>query len=115
VLVVVALAWGIPLMRLAYRKLSIRYRVTTQRLFHEEGILRRTTNRVELIDADDVTVEQSIFDRMMNVGTVRIESSDRTDPELFLVGIDAPLDVAEKIDAARRTERTRRGIHIETV
>jgi membrane protein YdbS with pleckstrin-like domain len=113
--IVVLLAWGIPLVRLGYRKLSIRYRATNHRLFHEEGILWRTTNRVEMIDADDVTVQQSIFDRIMNVGTVRIESSDRTHPELYLIGIDAPLEVAEKIDAARRRERTRRGVHIEAV
>lgn len=114
-LVLVLLAWGVPLLRLGYRKLSIRYRATTQRLFHEEGILRRTTNRVEMIDADDVTVEQTIFERLMNVGTVRVDSSDRTHPVLLLIGIESPLEVAERIDAARRRERTRRGIHIEAV
>ena len=113
--VVIFVAWCLPLLRLAYRKLSIRYRVTSHRLFHEEGILWRTTNRVELIDVDDVTVKQSIFGRIMNVGTVRMESSDRTDPELYLMGIEDPMEVAEKIDTARRRERTRRGIHIETV
>lgn len=112
---VILVAWCLPLLRLAYRKLSIRYRVTSHRLFHEEGILWRTTNRVELIDVDDVTVKQSIFGRIMNVGTVRLESSDRTDPELYLLGIEDPMEVAEKIDTARRRERTRRGIHIEAI
>jgi membrane protein YdbS with pleckstrin-like domain len=112
---VAAVFWLVPLARLTYRKISIRYRLTNQRLFHEEGILRRTTNRVELIDADDVTVERGILDRLMNVGTVRVVSSDRTHPEVLLVAIEDALDVAEKIDAARRRERLRRGIHIEAV
>lgn len=113
--VIALVAWLVPLARLTYRKMSIHYRLTTQRLFHEEGILRRTTDRVELIDCDDVTVDRTIFDRLMNVGTVRVESSDRTHPNLFLNGIDNALEVAERIDAARRRERLRRGIHIEAV
>lgn len=107
--------WGGLALVLAYRRLSVRYRLTTYRLFHESGLLSRTTDRLEVIDIDDVRVHQGLVERMLGVGTVKIESSDRTDPELNLPGIDEVRAVADLIDNTRRAERERRGLHIEAV
>ena len=112
---IILLAWLTPALLLAYRRLSINYRVTNQRLFHESGILRRRTDRIELIDIDDVATDQGVFERMMGVGSIRITSSDRTHPDLVLQGIDGVREVAAKIDNGRRAERLRRGLHIEAV
>ncbi len=100
---------------LLYRKMNVTYRLTTQRFFHETGILRRVTDRIEVIDMDDITFEQGLIERFLGVGTIRVTSSDRTHPELLLVGIDDVKDVAAKIDQARRDERVRRGLHIEAI
>jgi membrane protein YdbS with pleckstrin-like domain len=107
--------WGGLALVLAYRRLSVGYRLTTYRLFHERGLLSRTTDRLEVIDIDDVRVHQGLVERMLGVGTVKIESSDRTDPELSLPGIDEVRAVADLIDNTRRAERERRGLHIEAV
>ena len=112
---IIALAWIIPALVLLYRRIGINYRVTNQRLFHESGILRRLTDRIELIDIDDVATDQGLFERMMGVGCIRITSSDRTHPVLILRGIEQVREVAAKIDNGRRAERLRRGLHIETV
>ncbi len=114
-LVVLLVMWGYPLSLYAYRRISFRYRLTTQRFFHERGILRHVTDRIEVIDMDDVTYEQTIVQRMFNVGTLHIQSSDRTHPELTLHGIEDVGKVASLMDDARRTERMRRGLHIEAV
>jgi uncharacterized membrane protein YdbT with pleckstrin-like domain len=110
-----ALIWLFLLATLAYRRFSDRYRLTNQRLFHEHGILRRVTDRVEVIDIDDVTFEQGIVERMLGVGTLRISSSDKTTPELSLPGIDNIKEVADTVDRARRAERQRRSLYIESV
>lgn len=112
---VVALVWIGLLFRLMWRKWSVHYELTTQRFVHEKGILSRTTDRIEVIDIDDVTFTQSIFDRMFGVGTISITSSDRTHPTLVMDGIEDVKQVAELIDGARRKERMRRGIHIESI
>ena len=75
----------------------------------------RTSDRVEVIDIDDVTVHQGFIERMLGVGTIRIASSDRTDPELVLPGVDQVRAVADVIDNTRRAERQRRGLHIESI
>ena len=113
--IAVLLVWGGLLLTLVIRRLSVKYRLTNHRLFHEQGILRRVTDRIEIIDIDDVTVEQGIIERMLGVGTIRVTSSDRSSPELIMPGIDPVKEVADTIDHARRAERQRRGLFIESV
>jgi membrane protein YdbS with pleckstrin-like domain len=107
--------WGSLFLTLAYRRLGVKYRLTNHRLFHEQGILRRVTDRIEIIDIDDVTFAQGIVERMLGVGTINVTSSDRTSPELVMPGIDNVKVVADTIDQARRAERQRRGLFIESV
>jgi membrane protein YdbS with pleckstrin-like domain len=113
--IAVLLVWGGLLLTLAIRRLSVKYRLTNHRLFHEQGILRRVTDRIEIIDIDDVTVEQGIVERMLGVGTIHVSSSDRTSPELLMPGIEDDKQEADTIDNARRAERQRRGLFIESV
>ncbi|XZE18763.1 PH domain-containing protein [Pirellulaceae bacterium SH449] len=95
-----------------YRKLSVNYVLTTQRLIHRHGILIRTTDRIELIEVDDVSFTQGIVERMLNVGKIRVTSSDRSHPVLFMYGIEDVAKVSNQIDDARRTERRRRALMI---
>jgi membrane protein YdbS with pleckstrin-like domain len=111
----VVLLWAFVGLLLAYRRFSVRYRLTSQRLFHERGLLRRVIDRVENIDMDDITFEQGPIERMLGVGSIRIKSSDRTDPDLWIVGVDQVRDVAAKIDNARRREQVRRSVRIDQV
>ncbi len=98
-----------------YRRLTVHYRLSTYRFFHDKGLLSRTGNRVEVIDIDDVTVEQGPIERIFGVGTISIQSSDTTDPELRLPGIENVCEVADLIDGTRRAERQRRGMFMENV
>jgi uncharacterized membrane protein YdbT with pleckstrin-like domain len=112
---IVAALWLCLLGYLLYERLSVEYTLTNHRFIHKTGILRRVTNRVETIDIDDVTFEQGIIERMFGVGTIRLLSSDTSDPKLFLKGIDDVKRVADLIDDARRSERRKRGMYIESV
>jgi membrane protein YdbS with pleckstrin-like domain len=107
-----------------YRRLTVRYQLTTFRLFHETGLLSRTRDRIEVIDIDDVTLTQGIIERMFNVGTISVLASDHSlagkDGKdgmgtLVMPGIDNPRQVADLIDNTRRQERERRAIFMENV
>ena len=113
--VILLLYWAGLALMLAYRRLSVSYELTTQRFIHKAGLLSRKSDRIEVIDMDDVTYEQGIVQRMMGVGSIKIISSDRSHPELTLYGIENVQQVAGMIDDVRRAERRRRGIHIEAV
>lgn len=110
-----ACAWGGVACLLAYYKMSRKYQLTTQRFIHESGLLKRVTDRIEVIDIDDVSVVQGLLERMVGVGTIKLVSSDRSHPVLTLPGIENVKDVAAQIDDLRRKERRRRGLHIESI
>ena len=114
-LLAVGAIWVFLLLRLIYLQLSVHYKLTSQRFIHERGLLWRQQDRIETIDVDDVSVQQGPIQRMLGIGTVRITSSDRSTPEFVLVGIENVRQVAAMIDEARRAERRKRGVHIESV
>lgn len=112
---IAVLLWGGFACVLAYRKLTYKYQLTTQRFVHEKGLLKRVTDRIEVIDIDDVSVEQRVIERMVGVGTIKLISSDRSHPVLMMRGIENVKVVAATIDDLRRKERRRRGLHIESI
>lgn len=112
-LMVVALAWLVAAGTLLYRRLGVRYRLTTQRLFHEKGLLRRTIDRIELFKMEDITCEQGLIERLLGIGSIRIKSSDRSDPDFWIRGIENVREVSRQIDKARRAEQLRRNLFIE--
>ncbi len=114
-LVGLALLWLYQFFVMKYRQWIVRYQLTNQRFIHQSGILRRVTDRIEVIDMDDITFEQGLLERFVGVGTICITSSDRTHPELLLRGIQNVQEVAGIIDDTRRSERRRRGLHIEAI
>jgi membrane protein YdbS with pleckstrin-like domain len=96
------------------RRMGTRYRLTNQRFFIETGILRRVTDRIEVIDIDDLQFEQNLIERTFDVGSITLTSNDRSVPKVALLGIEHVQHVADLIDQARRAERNRRGLYLET-
>jgi membrane protein YdbS with pleckstrin-like domain len=113
--ILAVVGWAILGLVLLYRRMTVRYRLTTFRFFHETGLLSRTRNRVEVIDINDVTLRQGIIERMFDLGTIRIQSSDVTHPEIDLPGIENVRAVTDLIDNTRRAERQRRGLFMENI
>jgi membrane protein YdbS with pleckstrin-like domain len=111
-LAVAFVAWAFVLALLFYRRLTVRYRLTTYRFFHDTGLLARIGNRIQVIDINDVVVQQGPIERMLGLGTIVIEASDKSNPQLRLLGIENVRHVADLIDGARRAERNRRGLYV---
>ncbi len=107
--------WGYSIGSFIYKRLAVTYELTSQRFIHKYGIITRTTDRIDVIDIDDVTYKQGIVQRALGVGTIKLTGSDRTHPEFFLIGIDQVDKISELFDNTRRKERRRRSLHIESV
>ena len=103
--------WCIAIGIYLYRRLGVHYELTTQRFIHQVGVLSRTTDRIEVIDIDDVSYRQGIIQRMLGVGTIELTGSDKSHPTLTMYGIDKVPEVASLIDDVRREERRRRSLH----
>jgi len=97
-----------------YRRWGVYYELTSQRFIHSSGLLVRTTDRIDVIDIDDVAYTQGLVQRLLNVGTIQLTSQDASHPRLLLRGIDDVEKVSVLIDDVRRKERRKRSLHIDT-
>jgi membrane protein YdbS with pleckstrin-like domain len=112
---IIAALWVIVAGVFAYRRLGFHYELTTQRFIHQVGVLSRKTDRIEVIDIDDVSFFQGPVQRILGIGTIDITGSDRTHPRLVMHGIADVKKVAGMIDDIRRKERKRRSLHIQSM
>ena len=113
-LLIVALSGAILFATIAFKVLDCRYRVSTQRLFIERGILSRTVDQTELIRVDDVRLYKGVLDRICGLGTVIVRSTDATDNETVIAGVADPEQVAEAIRQNMRTLR-RKSLFVENL
>ena len=102
----------ILLLRAWYLVASTRYRLTTQRLFAQTGLIAKNLEEIELFRVKDVTLSQGVLDRLLGVGTVTVLSTDDTAPELALEGIRDPLAAKEALRTAFRAARQREGMRM---
>lgn len=85
---------------------SIRRRFTKMtiagdKLRYEVGMLSKTTRTIQISKIQDVTVLQSLGQRLIGVGTLSIETAGETS-RLTIANIDEPRVVAEELlDAAQ--------------
>lgn len=91
-----------------------RYRLTTQRLFIERGILSQTIDQTELIRVDDVRVSKRFVDRLMGLGSVEILSTDVSNARIVIDGVPDPEGVAEAIRTRMRSMR-RKSLFVENL
>lgn len=95
-----------------YRTKTIRYRLTQHRFYNEEGLFTKTVDTLELINIEDMTLKQTLVDRVINggTGTITIVSNDQSHPTLKITGLENPRAAYEAIDEMRRRERNARVI-----
>ena len=86
-------------------KSSTRITVADGRLRYQSGIASKTTRTLELARIQDVTVTQSMGDRMLGLGAITIVTASETG-SITMEQVDQPQRVAEQIlDMARAGRR----------
>src|SRR5438309_7865092 len=65
-----------------HRRVGLRYRLTNQRFFIETGILRRMSERIEVIDINDMEFVRGLFERRFRVGSIKLCASDQSMPKV---------------------------------
>ncbi|MDA1044184.1 MAG: PH domain-containing protein [Verrucomicrobia bacterium] len=109
-LIPVFLVGLILLLNVWYKVVSLKYRLTTQRLFVQKGLIAKHLEELELFRVKDVTVKQGILQRILGFGTITVLSTDDSNPQVALIGINKPADVKETMRNAFRAARKREGV-----
>lgn len=93
-----------------------RYTLTTQRLLHDSGVLRRRSDQIEIYRIKDSTSRQSVLQRIVGIGDVELDTSDRSHPTFTLRAVRdhrAVQDIVRERTEAVRRERKVREIDME--
>jgi uncharacterized membrane protein YdbT with pleckstrin-like domain len=84
--------------------------LTSQRVIVKSGLIGKKVEEIELINVKDISVEQSITDRMLGVGSITVITLDVTSPEIVLDDVKDPNVVKDIIRNAVREEKAAHNI-----
>lgn len=87
-----------------------RYRITNYRVDYEHGILTRRSDTLELWHVDDISLRQTLLDRILNVGRIIIQCDDRSTPTLELIGLPNPRPLFDTLKARIIAVKRQRGV-----
>jgi membrane protein YdbS with pleckstrin-like domain len=82
------------------RRLFTTYLITNERLRIARGVLRRRVQETRLDRVQNVNYDQSLFDRIVNVGTVDFDTAGRDDSEFRFEWVNGPEQVIRAVDEA---------------
>jgi uncharacterized membrane protein YdbT with pleckstrin-like domain len=78
------------------------YAVSTQRLYIRRGILSKRVQQTRLDRVQNVNTDQSMFERLLRVGTVDFDTAGTDDSDFTFRGIANPDSVVAAVDRAQR-------------
>ncbi len=89
---------------------TIRYRISNYRIDFEHGLLSRSIDTLELWHVEDLKFQQSLLNRMLDVGTIIIISRDETTPKLYLNGLPQPRELFRLLEQRVIAVKRQRGV-----
>ena len=106
---VLFLLWSAYLLATFASRRSTVYTLTPLRLEIVQGVLGRHTNSLDLFRVRDVTLDQTLLERLRGVGRITIVAADQVEPTLLIgpvAGAKALFDtLRDTVAAARKDAR----------
>ncbi len=86
-----------------------RYALSNDRIFIRKGMLNTTQDEIILYRIRDLSVKQSLGQKLFGVGSVSVISIDKTQPNLVIKNVRNPYEVKEYIhDSVEKMKIERR-------
>jgi uncharacterized membrane protein YdbT with pleckstrin-like domain len=84
------------------RRLATRYVITDRRLYIKTGILGRTEQHTTIDRVQNVETHQSLWERVLRIGTVHFDTAATDDSDFDFAGIATPKLVVAAVDRAQQ-------------
>ena len=84
------------------RRFATVYTITTQRLRIKQGIIARHVQQTDIERVQNVNTNQSVFERMLQVGTVDFDTAGTGDSDFKFAGVEDPEEVVAAVDRAHK-------------
>ncbi len=75
----------------------ITLRITSERTIYQQGLIARSTSEVRHDDVRNLQIDQSLLERLLDVGSIAISSAGQDDCEIRAHGIPDPSGIVEAI------------------
>jgi uncharacterized membrane protein YdbT with pleckstrin-like domain len=86
----------------AIRRYSTHYTVSDRRLHIRRGILSRTEQHTTIDRVQNVETHQSLWERVLRIGTVDFDTAATDDSQFAFVGVESPKQVVAAVDRAQQ-------------
>lgn len=108
-IVVAAAIAGITVLAGLVKRIATVYTITDRRLNIKRGIIARKVQETRLQRVQNVNFEQTMYQRLMQIGDVDFDTAATDDYNFVFVGVADPADVVHSVDQA--TGATASGTH----
>jgi membrane protein YdbS with pleckstrin-like domain len=78
------------------RRRLVKLTILDDRLRYEAGFISKTTRTMELAKIQDVRVDQTVGQRMLNIGNLSLETAGETS-RIVMPAVDRPHEAADRI------------------
>ena len=99
VLVAAAIA-GLVVLAGLIKRIATTYTITDRRLNIKRGIVSRKVQETRLQRVQNVNFQQSVYQRLMQIGNVDFDTAAGDDYNFVFAGVSQPEDVVERVDRA---------------
>ena len=82
------------------RRIGTTYSITNQRLTIQTGILSRDVHQTRLERIQNVNSSQSLFERLLRIGTVEFDTAGETQFDFAFRGVSNPGGIVRTVDRA---------------
>ncbi len=82
------------------KRITVHYTITTRRLHIKRGIVSREIQETRLERVQNVNYDQSVLQRLLQVGDVDFDTAAGDDFNFVFAGVANPDEVVERVDRA---------------
>jgi uncharacterized membrane protein YdbT with pleckstrin-like domain len=109
-LIVVGIVAAVTVVWAILETIRWKYAITSRRIVVRHGLVSINEQTARLDRVQDVTLHQTLFDRMFGVGKLEIDTAGSSGGPLEFKALVDPTRVREILDAAVRQERVDTGV-----
>lgn len=112
-LAVTVITAGLGIIYFLLRRSGTKYRITSQRIVIDSGILSKKLEQVDLYRVNDFIVERPLSQRIMGTGNITLQTTDKSNPTIRLAGLGTDVvALYEKIRAAVEAAKQAKGVRV---
>jgi uncharacterized membrane protein YdbT with pleckstrin-like domain len=91
------------------KRIGTTFVISDERLHIRRGLFSKSIQQTQLERVQNVNTTQSLFERLLRVGTVDFDTAGTDDSDFVFNGVGSPAEVVAAVDKAQRELRQRAG------